>query len=732
VGKQVPAKELKQRKRVRIRLRPNLSLTARQDEGGTSYVVSDPVTLAHYRLDERQHFAASLMDGAHTLGDIQKAYEARFPGETLPLEELEAFAAQLISGGLAQNESPSAAAQLFERGRKHRRAAVLSALLNFLFIKVPVCDPDQVLGRLASRTGFLLGGRALALGLGLVLVAVAMIVTRWDEFLARLPTYRALFTPQTLLYFWVAIGLAKLLHELGHALCCKAQGGAVNEMGVALMLFCPTLYCNVSDSWRLPGKWQRMAIAAAGIYVDLLVAALATFLWWVSDRGALLHNLCFGLMVVCGVSTLAWNANPLLRFDGYYVLSDWLEVPNLYERSAGFLRSSVLRWVGVNVPAEPPPPPGKRVLFVVYALASSAYRLLMTAGVLYFLATFLEPYGLGALGPLLGVAGVLAVVGRPAWAVVRAVFVRGRLPEIRAVRLWLVLGTLGGVLGLSVLVPLPMRVEGEALIEVDPDHVQRVVVPEAGGFVSDIPVRDGQAVRAGDVLAVLTNPKLEIRLRLNEADQALRSQQLSGQVAEVAEGGGPVDQPGGIVSQTEFELKALAGEHAALREQCDRLTLRARCDGVVVGLAPQELKGKWLEKGTEVCRVADPRFLRAVLLIDPADHRLVGPGSRAWVLVHGTGWDYRPAVVTGVAQVEAKEIPPQLSSRAGGEVLTEEDPVSRAEKPRNQSYLVAVRVPGPDPLVHPGVLGRAKIEVESQTVWWRCHRYLARTFGWGL
>jgi putative peptide zinc metalloprotease protein len=731
LGKQTPAKDLERRKRVRIRLRPHLAVTARQEEG-TGYVVSDPVTLAHYRLDERQRFAITLMDGAHTLDEIQKAYEAQFPTERLRLEELEAFAAQLVGSGLAQNDTPVGATQLFEQARKHRREVVLGTLVNFLFIKVPLWDPDRLLDRLAPRLRFLFGARGAALGLGLVLVAAALVVTRWDECLARMPTYRTFFTPQTLLCLWVALGLAKLLHELGHGLCCKVQGGAVPEMGLALLAFCPTLYCNVTDSWRLPGKWQRMAVAAAGIYVDLLVAAAATFLWWLSDPATLLHDLCFGLMVVCGVSTLVWNANPLLRFDGYYVLSDWLEVPNLYERSAGFLRAGFLRWLGVDVPAEPPPPPGKRLLFAGYALASCAYRVAMMAGVIYFLGTFLEPYGLGSVGVLLGAAGLLALLGRPAWAVVWAVVRRGRLPEMRPVRAWLVLGALGLVLSAFVLLPLPMRVEGEALIQVDPDHVQRVVVPEVGAFVADLPVQDGQAVRAGDVLAVLTNPRLDIKLRVNEADQALRSQQLSGQVAEVSEGGGPADQAGGAVSQTEYELKALVREHAALREQCDRLTLRARCDGVVLGLAAQELKGKWLEKGTEVCRLADTRFLRAVFVIDPADHRLIGPGGRAWVLVHGTGWDCRPGVVAAVAQVEAKNIPPQLSNHAGGEVVTEQDPVSRAEKPRSQSYLVSVRLPGPDARVHPGVLGRARIEVESQTAWWRTQRYVARTFGWGL
>jgi putative peptide zinc metalloprotease protein len=729
--RQPPTSELERRKQVRLRTRPNLLITPRREEGGTYHVVRDPVTLCHFRLDARQHYAFGLMDGTRTLAEIQQAVEERFRPERLSLEELEAFAAQLLGSGLAQSESSLAGRFLFGQWQKHRREALRSALVNVLSIKLPLCDPDPLLSRLAPPLRFLFGRAAALVALALVLAALGLIATHWHEFLGRLPSYREFFTPRTLVYLWLALGLAKVLHELGHGLCCKRHGGSVHEMGLLFLVFCPTLYCNVSDSWNLPSKWQRLAIAAAGIYVDLVLAALATFGWWATDPAALLHHLCLALMIVCGLGTLAWNANPLMRFDGYYLLSDWLEIPNLLERSSHFLRGLCIRWLGIAVPLEPIRGRRRQVLFVAYAIVGSVYRAAMLGAAVYFLYTFLEPYRLGIVGALAATAAVAGLVGRPACEAVRAVWVRGRLPDMRAARLWLIFGGLAVAGGAFLTVPLPMRVTGQALLQVEPEYVRHVVVPGTGGFVQEVRVRDGQAVRAGDVLAILANPQLEIKLRLNETDQALRGRQLSGQVAFLTEAGPGADLPGGVVPQTELELRALIREQGLLREQRDRLTLRAPAGGIVMGLA-DDLKGKWLEKGTEVCRVADPAALRAVLLIGPADHEVIGPGRRAWVRVHGRGWSCWEGTVQEVAEADARAIPPQLSSRAGGDVATEQDPVSKAEKPRSQHYLVAVRLREPGPRLKPGLLARVKIEAPPRTAWWHCHRYLAATFGWGL
>jgi hypothetical protein len=151
-----------------------------------------------------------------------------------------------------------------------------------------------------------------------------------------------------------------------------------------------------------------------------------------------------------------------------------------------------------------------------------------------------------------------------------------------------------------------------------------------------------------------------------------------------------------------------------------------------MGLRSGEEKGKWQEAGEELCRIGNDRALRAVLLVQSADHDLIGPGKQAWVRVHGARGAQWPSVVTQIAQVEAKNVPPQLSSHAGGDVPTQQDPVSKAENPYQQHYLCAVRLHAVDNVLQPGALGRVRIDAGSQTLWWRLRRYMGTTFGVNL
>jgi putative peptide zinc metalloprotease protein len=726
------AGNLEGRKRVRVRLRPNLVFAERYEEGRTLAIIKDPLGLQYFRLEERQRFVVCLMDGVRTLDDIRRAFEQRFRPERLSLEELEGYVAQLLTSGLVQNEAPAAGRLVYERARRRGRDAWRSALLNFLAIRLPLCNPDRWFDRLLPWARFLFTVPALLLGLVLMLAALGLLATHWDDLLARLPDSSAFFGFPTLLYLWLAVGLVKILHELGHGLCCKTFGGSVPEMGILFLVFAPSLYCDTTDSWMVASKWQRIAVTLAGMYVELLVASLATFAWWLTDATAPLHHLCLAVMVVSGVQTVLFNANPLMRFDGYYALSDWLEVPNLADQADRLLHSRLLGGLGVKVPREVPVGPARPGVLVAYALASHVYRWAALAAILYLAHAFLEPYRLGSLVYVLGAAALAPLLGWPLVRSARGLWKRGRLPDMKPARTALAAGALLAAAAVVVVPPWPVTVEGTALIQVDPDQVQRVEVPEPGGFLSEILVRDSQPVRAGEVLAVLTNPQLAIALRVNEADQALRQEQKGAQLTELTDPRAPESQAAGSLQQTEFELRTLQRQHATLGEQQAQLTLRAPCDGLVLGLRPVEEKGTWLEEGAELCRVGNDRALRAVFLVEPADHVLVAPGSPAWVWVQGTGLRRLRAVVTEVAQVEAKQVPPQLSSRAGGEVPTRQEPAGKVDVPCMQHYLCSVRLQGGDDAVHPGAVGRVRVDAGSQTLWWRFRRYLATTFNWNF
>lgn len=721
---------LQGRKEVRLRLRRNLVLIPQQERSRPCYVLKDPVSLGYFRLDERQRFLTSLMDGAHTLEQIRAAYERHFRPERLALDELESFAGQLVSSGLVDNSSPLAGRLLFGQTQKRLRRARVARLLNFLNIRVPLFDAGPLLARLApagllfSRTGLLLALTAMGGALGLL-------ATHWDAFVTRLPGYREFFSLGNLVYLWLALGLVKICHEIGHGLCCKRLGGEPREMGLLLLLFFPALYCDVSDSWALPGKWRRMAIGAAGIYVELLIAAMATFGWWASDGGAFVHELCLALMVVCGANTVLVNGNPLMRFDGYFVLADWLEIPNLAELSAGCLRDGFLSWLGVATPPPPVPLPSRQRFWLAgYAVVSFLYRWAVLALTLYVLYTVLRPLRLAALPVLLAAGSVAVLLVWPVGRLLHALHDSGGLRTMKASRVYITLAAVLLAALLVGLVPWPVRVEGTALVQFEADQADRVVVPACGGFMDRLLVRDGQRVRAGEVLAVLSNRRLEIAARVNETDQGLRLEQqraLAAHVAAAREAGARAD-----LARAELELRSLRQQHRILDMERQRLVLRAPRDGVVVGLAAQEDQGKWLPAGTEVCRVGAERALRVVLLLEPSDHVRVASGNPARVRVHGCGSLSWPGVVSEVAQVEARGIPEQLARRAGGEVETDPDPGSRQEAPRRQHYLVSIRLERADRRIHPGALGRVQVSTGSQTLWWRLRRYLATNFNWGL
>src|SRR5262249_17828777 len=172
--------------------------------------------------------------------------------------------------------------------------------------------------------------------------AIFLVASHFDTFRSKLPSYHEFFSFKTVVYLWAALGIVKLIHEFGHGLSCKHYGGEVHEMGLLFLVFSPCMFCNVSDAWTLPNKWHRIIISAAGIYVELVIAAIATFVWWNTPANPFVNNLALSLMVVCSVSTVVFNANPLMRYDGYYVLADWIEIPNLRERSNRFLKNLFL------------------------------------------------------------------------------------------------------------------------------------------------------------------------------------------------------------------------------------------------------------------------------------------------------------------------------------------------------------------------------------------------------
>src|ERR1700682_5808331 len=291
-----PVTDLARRKHVKLRVRSDLAITPQKYEGRTYYVIKDPVSLRYYRFKEQEYFLLKLMDGEHTNDEAQKEFEKRFRPDRLTLEDLEHFSQQLLNAGLVQNESPQAGKQLFDRRKKRRRMELLQAFTNILYIKIPVFDPEKLLTKMLPYLRWVFSITFLLASFAVMLGAVLLVLTHFETFLDRLPSYHEFFSFKTVIYLWAALGVVKVIHEFGHGLSCKAFGGEVHEMGFLILCLSPAMYCNVSDAWTLPNKWHQIIISAAGIYVELMIAAAATFFWWNTPGGTFWNNLSLSLM----------------------------------------------------------------------------------------------------------------------------------------------------------------------------------------------------------------------------------------------------------------------------------------------------------------------------------------------------------------------------------------------------------------------------------------------------
>src|SRR3954463_10421033 len=467
------------RKQVRLRVRPDLQAFEQRYEGKVFHVIKDPVCLRYYRFSRQEYFVFRLFDGKHTMEEVQESFEEEFKPMRLEPADLEGFARQLVTAGLVQNEQPGAARHLFERRAKQRRLRRLATVSNILYLKIPVFDPDRLLTWLYKRLWWGFTPWFFVASVGLMLAAVFHVLLHYGTFQAKLPAYQEFFTWNSVLYMWLSLGVVKIIHEFGHGLSCKAFGGECHEMGVLLMCLSPALYANVTDAWTLADKWKRIIISFAGIYVELVIAALATFVWWYTPAYPTANNIALCIMVLCSVSTIMFNANPLMRFDGYYMLADWLEVPNLREKANRFLNNLFLsKGLGIEVPPEPYMAPGRKWLFVIYAIASWVYRWVVTFSILWFLADFLDPK-LKILSQMLAVMSLMSIFVWPTYRVVKNISQRGRLPDMKAARVYVTLGVFASLLLAFFFVPLPVsRVHETGLVGVDPDALEGVLLPE--------------------------------------------------------------------------------------------------------------------------------------------------------------------------------------------------------------------------------------------------------------
>jgi putative peptide zinc metalloprotease protein len=504
-------------------------------------------------------------------------------------------------------------------------------------------------------------------------------------------------------------------------------------MGILFLVLTPALYCDVTDSWLLPNKWKRIWIAGAGIYVECFLAALATFIWWNTQPG-LFNSLMLSTMFICSVNTILFNANPLLRYDGYYVASDYLEIPNLRIKSTQFFTYAFQEKVlGLEVPVQSYMPRSRRALFVTYAITSYFYRWFITFSIIFFLYHFLPPK-LRVISAMLAMGALVPLLFMPMWQIVKFVRQPGRMRKVKKVRAAACFAVAAAVIALILLIPTPLRIKGTLVLT--PAKPDRIYVEVPGRLVS-IDVRDNQPVEGpredgspGTVIARLSN--LDLLREVSELNEEIQVNEVKARVYDQTSGNNPLNRVLHLETVNMIEQDLQPKLDVAIDQQ-GKLVLTAARDGVVMGIPSREVTGSFMRPGDLFCEVGDPKRLEAHLLIDQSDIDLIKQDSEdakatAWVKIYGKSHETIISHVEEIARRNREEIPPELSNLAGGEIATQPDQETGGARPLTTVYEIIIPIDNSNLSLHPGQRGMAKIDGGTATLGWWLWRTITKTF----
>ena len=717
---------------VALRRRPDLTIVPQEYGRHRYWLVKDPVSLQYFHLRDEEYAILEMLDGRTGLAAIKARFEKRFAPYRLPLETIHAFLGKLHECGLLLSDAPGQGEQLLERADTVRKRRWLAGAANLLAIRFRGVDPQPLLKGLAARFGWLISRTVLILVLLLVLAAAASVAVRAPSFSAMPTEVRQFVTPGNLVWLAVILASAKVLHELGHAVTCIRFGGQCRELGLMLLVFTPCLYCDVSDAWTFPSKWRRTAVSAAGIIVEIVLAALAALLWCFSPPG-FLHAIAFNVMVVCSASTLFFNGNPLMRYDGYYVLADLVEVPNLAEQSRAVLaRTAALFFLGIRRPRDLVRPDRGQFLLGLYGLASLAYRCFAVCAILWIVHRVSAAWGVAVLGDGVTLVVLAGMLLPPVWQC--AAFFKYQSLTRRGTRglRMLAFGGFWATALLSVaIVPWPCRVTAPLVIE--PENVRPVYAVVAGALESS--VRAGDQVVKDQEVARLAN--LDIRLEVVELTGKRDQQQRQLEILRARQALDPA--AAALIPTAEAALTDLDERLRQRKLDEQSLVLRAPAAGTVlppghVSAAPlssgqlpnwsgspleEQNRGCQIEPGTLVCMIGSPRPAEAFALVDQDSVALIQVGQLVHVRIDSVRGQVYEGRVVEIASRDMKIVPRELAS--GGELPHQVDRQG-ADRPASVTYQVRVRLTRQPDVIVPGTRGEAKFFVEPQSLIARIER----------
>ena len=678
---------------LRVTLRPQVQVHRQAVRGERWFVLHDPVANAFFRVRRSSWAVLGRFDGERTIGDLWREAIERDPEEAPGQQELVQLLAQLHAAGLLIADVPEDTRRVFERQRKRSRRELTGRLLGIMFARFPLVNPDPWLKRALPLVGWVFSKFGFALWLVLLALGAYHLIDQWP---ALADQSQGVLAPGNLpLLYLSLVGLA-LLHESGHAFACRRYGGQVPTLGVMLLIFTPLPYVDVTSSWSFRQRRHRLLVGAAGMMTELAVAAVAAVLWARTGPG-LVNSLAFNVMFLASVSTLLFNLNPLLRFDGYYLLCDAAGLPNLQPRAQRQLRYLWEKHVlGLPRPDAPAQDRQEAVLLTAYGIAAAIYRVFLCAGIILFVA-----------GRFLLVGLVMAVFCLVVWGLLPTAkgihyLVTSPALDRRRERAWTgAAAAIGLPLLLLGLVPVPRGLVVAGVVEAEPHSL---VVAEAAGVVVEVLAPEGARVEAGQPLLRLENAEL---LAERAAAVARRAEAAARLRAALRADASRMDA-------ARRHLEAVEKQAAYVEQQVAALVVRARHAGEWVAPGLAQRPGMLVPRGAVLGEVLGEGGARFVAVV---------PAGRGEVLFDASA-PLRAARLRLRGQLETTLLlpPPKISPgerlllpspalgwRAGGPVaVRDNDPEGMMA--RDPFFVVTVELPPDGGLVpYHGQTGRLRL-----------------------
>jgi putative peptide zinc metalloprotease protein len=684
----------------RPKLRSDLRISEQTVNGEKSYVIKNHETNSYNRYGEFEYQLLKLCDGTRTPAEISEVLAEQDPDSAIAESEVLEFL-DSIEPAMWERSLGEKNLAVLERIRDERKGRVDQS--SMLYISFKAWDPNKTLAKLDPVLGWMYTSQFVYLSVFLFITATYFVAGDWTRVqhdTASLYSF-ADKSAYDIWSFWLLLLLLGAIHEFGHGLTCKHFGGDVHQMGFLLIYLTPAFYTDTTDILLFDRTARRQWVIFAGIWIEMVVCGLSAVMWHFTSPGSTVNDLAYKMMLLSGIQGAVLNLNPLIKADGYYALSQFLDIDNLREDSFSFLHVWAEKYIlrrSIDLPASSR---RQRRIYFIFGVAALAYSVGLIAIVLVFAKNVLVSK-FGDWGYLL-FAGVVYFLTRKG--------IKSYLPVVRA---WIrkqresymtrkltraqTLGALGVALLLFV-PPVPTSVSSELVLEPGKETHLRTLV---SGEIAEVFVGQGQEVKAGQLLAVLENPEIESTAKVAAAELTLASSNLRQNQ----------DQPAsGKSAQAVRERIRLQKELAVAAANLDALQIHAPFDGVITTPGIRQRVGQFLGAGDEFCRLSDPHTMKARIFVSDRDLNDVRPGASARVKVvpyaFRTYWGHVEQILPA-ASTDAPVSQTQKLTRLGQELTNH--------------FVVVMAFQNSDGSLSGGMTGVAKITVKNRPLAWQVGR----------